>query len=272
MADASAFAPRRLRRATPELVQIIVHQPKDKTEARRLAKAADPSAMGAGAGARLGFLEEGAHVAVALDVKGADVEAHSGPQAWTGEPLVFPFSVAAAEDGAIAQATFAARVFADDAQVGLIAFTRPLAKSGAKPAPAGPVDAAMRRAKRVFLSYSSKDRASVALVAEAYRRVGVACFFDRTSLASGEEWSPRLLKEIERADLFHLFWSTNASASDWVAKEARHALSRRRASWTKRPDITVQMLDGPPWAPHPADLDDLGRGPLPLVGGGMDDP
>jgi hypothetical protein len=34
-------------------------------------------------------------------------------------------------------------------------------------------------------------------------------------------------------------------------------LSRRRASWTKRPDITVQMLDGPPWAPHPADLDSI---------------
>ena len=36
---------------------------------------------------------------------------------------------------------------------------------------------------------------------------GVEHFWDRASLKSGEEWHPRLRREIDRADLFHLCWS-----------------------------------------------------------------
>jgi hypothetical protein len=109
----------------------------------------------------------------------------------------------------------------------------------------------------VFLSYSSKDRETVAAIATAYQSAGVEHFWDRASLKSGEEWSPRLRKEIERADLFHLCWSKSAAASEWVEKETEHALTRRRRSNGKTPDITVQMLDGPPWAPHPPQLDSI---------------
>jgi hypothetical protein len=34
-------------------------------------------------------------------------------------------------------------------------------------------------------------------------------------------------------------------------------MNRRRKTGGKRPDITIQMLDGPPWAPHPQSLDAL---------------
>jgi hypothetical protein len=109
----------------------------------------------------------------------------------------------------------------------------------------------LKRHKRVFLSYSSKDRETVSAIATAYEAAGVQHFFDRTSLKSGEEWSPRLRQEIDRADLFHLCWSKSAADSEWVAKEAEHALTRRRRSNGKKPEITVQMLDGPPWAKAP---------------------
>ena len=102
---------------------------------------------------------------------------------------------------------------------------------------------------------ASKDRETVSAIATAYEAAGVQHFFDRTSLKSGEEWSPRLLREIDRSDLFHLCWSKAASSSEWVEKEAEHALTRRRRSNGKTPAITVQMLDGPPWAPHPKHLD-----------------
>ena len=64
-------------------------------------------------------------------------------------------------------------------------------------------------------------------------------------------------KEIDRADLFHLCWSKSAAESEWVEKETEHALERNKRSKGKAPSITVQMLDGPPWAPHPASLDKL---------------
>jgi len=147
-------------------------------------------------------------------------------------------------------------VFVDDAQIGMVAFTRGI--SGPKKSPADSGEAGrMKRFKRVFLSYSSQDREIVAKIATAYQMAGVEHFFDRTSLKSGEEWSPRLRKEIDRSDLFHLCWSKAAAKSEWVEKEAEHALERSKRSNGKAPAITVQMLDGPPWAPHPPHLDSI---------------
>jgi NAD(P)-dependent dehydrogenase (short-subunit alcohol dehydrogenase family) len=95
---------------------------------------------------------------------------------------------------------------------------------------------------------------TVAAIATAYASAGVEHFWDRASLKSGEEWHPRLRREIDRADLFHVCWSKNAAESEWVKKETEHAITRRRRN-SGKPDITVQMLDGPPWAKHPPELD-----------------
>jgi hypothetical protein len=177
---------------------------------------------------------------------------------WTGTPLEFDFGVEPSLDPSVAQVLVKIRILADGAQVGAITFVRPLVKQkkpGGKPA--SDAAAKLRRVDRVFLSYSSADRTTVAIIASAYRRAGIECFFDRSSLKSGEEWSPKLLKEIGRVDLFHLCWSKNASASEWVERETSFAMTKRGKSGAGKPDITIQMLDGPPWAPHPASLDRL---------------
>ncbi|MBT9446091.1 MAG: toll/interleukin-1 receptor domain-containing protein [Hyphomonadaceae bacterium] len=256
-ADATAFAPKKLRRGTSEIVRVFVHPPTARKAVERIAKAADERTADAGPASPLGYVQRGAMIGVLLDVKGGEVAALSTDKPWSNEPIEFVFTVEATDSERVAQAILTARILVDGAQIGLIAFARPLSKlkANAKPPKSLPVSEKFRKAKRVFLSYSSQDREPVALVAGAYRRAGIPCFFDRTSLESGEEWSPRLLKEIRKADLFHLFWSRNASSSEWVVKETEHALRKRRASWTKRPNITVQMLDGPPWAPHPPHLD-----------------
>jgi hypothetical protein len=171
---------------------------------------------------------------------------------WLGDPLDFAFAVEAEEEAK--QVVILARVFVDDAQIGVIGFTRQVMGPRSKPLPHGD-RARLRRHKRVFLSYSSRDRETVSAIATAYQTAGVEHFWDRTALRSGEEWSPRLRREIDRCDLFHLCWSKSAAESEWVEKEASHAIGLRRRK--KRPDITVQMLDGPPWAAHPASLDSI---------------
>lgn len=247
-ADATAFAPKKLRRGTPELLRVVIHQPSQAKEVIKAAKKIDPNARPAPQGISIGDIAFGANVGIALEVHGARCEGALQRRSWAGEPIDFAFPVEA-EDGA-KQAVFLARVFVDDAQIGIIAFTRPIV-GAAKEAEGGEVR--LTRHKRVFISYASADRETVSAIATAYQMAGVAHFWDRTSLKSGEEWSPRLKQEIERADLFHLCWSKSAAKSEWVAKEAAHALKRKRGA--KRPEITVQMLDGPPWAPHPPELD-----------------
>ena len=251
IADASAFAPKKLRRGTPELVRIVIHQPKDLKSVIKAAKQADPSTSGAPQSMGIGEVAIGAKIGVSLDVKGASCDGTIQRRTWTGSPAEFNFTVEADEDAK--QAVLLARVFIDDAEIGILAFTRKVSGPSKKAASEGE-RAKLKRHKRVFLSYSSKDRETVSRIATAYEMAGVEHFFDRTSLTSGEEWSPRLKREIDRADLFHLCWSKAAAQSEWVEKEAEHALNRARRNAGKL-TITVQMLDGPPWAPHPPELD-----------------
>lgn len=250
-ADATAFAPNKLRRGTPELVRIVMHQPKDLNAVIKAAKKIDPRTEPAPQSMSIGEVALGANVGVSLEVRGGTCDGALQRRPWTGEPIDFNFAVEA--DPSVKQVVMLARVFVDDAQIGVLAFTRKV--SGPAKKPHGPGDRArLKRHKRVFLSYSSKDREVVSAIATAYQLAGVEHFWDRTSLKSGEEWHPRLRREIDRADLFHLCWSRAAADSEWVKKEAEHALTRRRKQ-SGKPEITVQMLDGPPWAPHPPELD-----------------
>lgn len=249
-ADATAFAPKKLRRGTPELVRIVIHQPKDLAAVIKAARKLDPRTDPAPSGMKVGEVPLGASVGVALEVRGATCDGAIQRRTWTGEPIDFNF--AAEADADVKQIVFLARVFVNDAQIGVLAFTRGVSGPAKKPHGAGD-KIRLKRHKRVFLSYSSKDRETVAAIATAYQSAGVEHFWDRASLKSGEEWSPRLRREIERADLFHLCWSKSAAESEWVEKEAEYALTRRRRA--KKPEITVQMLDGPPWTKHPASLD-----------------
>jgi hypothetical protein len=251
-ADATAFAPRKLRRGSPELIRIVIHQPRDLQAVIKAARKIDPRTEPAPSGMTIGAVALGSSVGVSLEVRGGACDGALQRRTWQGEPLDFNFS--AEPDADVRQAVFLARVFVDDAQIGVLAFTRPVGGANMKPHSTGD-RVRLKRHKRVFLSYSSKDRETVAAIATAYQAAGVEHFFDRTSLKSGEEWSPRLRREIDRADLFHLCWSKSAAASQWVEREAEHALTRRRSK--RKPDITVQMLDGPPWAPHPPHLDSI---------------
>jgi hypothetical protein len=250
-ADATAFAPKKLRRNEAELVRIVVHQPKDLNDVIKAAKKIDPRSDPAPSGVSIGDVAIGASIGVALEVRGATADGTVQRRTWTGEPIDFSFAVEA--DANVKQVVLLARVFVNDAQIGVLAFTRNV--SGPAKKPHSPGDRVrLKRHKRVFLSYSSKDRETVSQIATAYQMAGVEHFWDRASLKSGEEWHPRLRREIDRADLFHLCWSKAAADSEWVKKEAEHALTRRKKN-SGKPDITVQMLDGPPWAPHPLELD-----------------
>lgn len=111
-------------------------------------------------------------------------------------------------------------VFVEDIPVGecvvMMEMTRPLEVS---------IASEFKRIRSGFASYSSKDRAEVIGRLQMLELVlGWAPFLDIMSLRSGDDWETRLYTEIEAGDVFLLFWSTNASTSEWVEKEWRHAL------------------------------------------------
>jgi HEAT repeat protein len=78
----------------------------------------------------------------------------------------------------------------------------------------------------IFCSYSHDDTKIVERVERAYKALGLDYLRDITSLKSGTEWNEELLKLIDRADIFQLFWSKSAAESPYVAQEWQHALKR----------------------------------------------
>lgn len=250
-ATASAFTPRTLRRGTPELIRVVVHQPRDLAQVTKAARRADPRARVVPQSMPLGDLEHGVQIGISVQARGAQVDQVTQRQTWRGRPLEFCFSAEAEASGK--QVVLLIRLYVGDAEVGTIGFVR-RATGVTSRARSGYDRLPLKRHQRVFLSYASQDRETVAAIAYAYRYAGVKIFWDRMSLAPGEEWSPRLRREIERCDLFHLCWSRFAAASSWVEWEACFAIARQERTFGSRPRITVQMLDGPPWAKHPESL------------------
>jgi hypothetical protein len=95
--------------------------------------------------------------------------------------------------------------------------------------PVQPDDAkSARPLRKVFASYSHKDKPIVEyiekIVSEAH--LGIEYLRDATKLRSGEVWNDELMRMIDAADMFQLFWSTNSMGSKFVRQEYQYALSR----------------------------------------------
>ena len=76
-------------------------------------------------------------------------------------------------------------------------------------------------------------------------------FIDVEKLRRGEQWKPRLYQEIADRDLFYLFWSSNAAASEWVQEELRFAMEKKTADY-----IEPIPLESPDVCPPPQCLND----------------
>lgn len=167
---------------------------------------------------------------------------------WRGEMLTFAFRVAS--NGQSKQVAVSAVLSVNGIFVGRIAFTRRVARSYSfSDLFAYLRNPRLSRFKRVFFSYSSTDRPRVLEHATDYTKFGISFFQDILHLDPGQRWEKRLWKEIDRCDLFVLFWSSNAKASEWVIKEAEHAWRRQARNGGLRPTLRPELLEHPPPVP-----------------------
>lgn len=86
----------------------------------------------------------------------------------------------------------------------------------------------------VFPSYSRKDAAIVRACKRALEAIGCTVLMDVEALRSGEAWSEAILRLIDRADIFQLFWSSNSAVSEAVTAEWQYALDQCRTRSGRR--------------------------------------
>lgn len=109
----------------------------------------------------------------------------------------------------------------------------------------------------IFCSYSHKDTAIVERVERASRYFNFRYLRDVTTLRSGEMWNARLLELIDSADIFQLFWSKHAAASDYVRQEYQYAEALRRKGAKSATFIRPIRWEEPMPAPAPPELSEL---------------
>jgi hypothetical protein len=246
--DATAYCPKRLKAGESELLQIMVHLRGQRREALCMARAADPSSRPAAPSKDLGELALGDTVAVSLDVTGAKVNDPPTAQKWQGETLTFGFRVAT--DGQTKYVAISAVLSVNGTHVGRIVFRRPVALQYSFTDVLALIwTPRLSRFKRAFFSYARVDRQRVVPIAREYEKYGISFFQDLLDLDPGERWKRRLYKEIDRCDVFVLFWSCASKNSEWVIKEADRAWRRQARNGGLRPTLRPEVLEHP--APQP---------------------
>jgi serine/threonine protein kinase len=106
--------------------------------------------------------------------------------------------------------------------------------------------ARMYPTNRIFISYSHKDTDLALMFRNVLEAVGYDVLLDIDDLRAGQVWNDELMRMIERADIFQLFWSQNSSQSEYCRREWEHALKQNKPAGFIRPIYWQKPLPTPP--------------------------
>lgn len=98
----------------------------------------------------------------------------------------------------------------------------------------------------IFISYSHRDTEIVENCKKAYEALGYQVLVDFETLRSGQDWNAELMRMIERANIFQLFWSENSSKSEYCRQEWQYALQLNRGEGFIRPVYWKDPIPNPP--------------------------
>ncbi|MFT3720564.1 TIR domain-containing protein [Pseudorhodoferax sp.] len=255
--DAAVFCPPEAGRGSQLLVQVFLVRPQDAAQAEQQARQADAAATHRGTYSLPLDLAPGTRVDLRLEMPTLAVAEPDAVLLWRGRTSAAQFEVTVPADAAAGPALGRVRIAVDGVPVGTLRFQLGVAEAGAGSRPADARELHARRYRQAFVSYASHDRAEVLRRVQAFRIAGLSVFQDVLDLDPGERWEQALYREIDRCDVFLLFWSQAAAHSEWVGREIDYALARQQRDAAHRPDIQPVPIEGPPLVPPPASLSAL---------------
>jgi hypothetical protein len=248
--DAAVFCPPRVPKDSTFLVQVCLYSSGDEDKAIARAREADAKAERRGTYSLPLDIPPNTRVDLHLEMPGLKVEEPDAVLIWRGRPTIAQFEVGVPTTMSDTEVIGRVRFAIAGVPAGTLRFKVDLDAPGAAAAPTTAREAEPKRYHRAFTSYSSEDKAEVLRRVQAFKIAGLSVFQDILDLGPGERWERALYREIDNCDVFLLFWSKAAAASEWVAKEIAYALERKAGSDDKPPDIQPVPIEGPP-PPHP---------------------
>jgi hypothetical protein len=241
--DCSMFSPRAARPGATVMIQVFFHREEQAERAQFLANLMDTATELKGVQSLSVAVARGARIDVSLSDPSLTIAEPVQSIVWSGKPAFCQFLVTL-PDGCAGR-TFhpVVRISVTGGLVGRIMFGL-AAAANTTTQESVPAGEQARRYEHAFLSYATADRKEVLKRAQVLRAAGVSFFQDVLSLDPGQRWQQEIYKNIDRCDLFLLFWSSSARDSEWVVKEALYALDRQNQGSDL--DIVPVILEGPP--------------------------
>jgi tetratricopeptide (TPR) repeat protein/predicted Ser/Thr protein kinase len=201
--------------------------------------------------ARGGRWRIGTPVSVRLTVEGVKVHPEIQSFEWNGAENMVSFLVSVPRTASHGTTQLCFEAFIEGVPVAFIPLNVAI---GSGTPDRDPVTVTARPMSSAFASYASNDAPTVALLLSALKRWDPQAdvFMDCLDLTPNENWRHELEQVIPTKDAFLLFWSTNASKSQWVAWELQHARSTKGVEW-----IRPMPIDDPEVVPPPDFLQHL---------------
>jgi TIR domain len=242
LVDCSVFGPPAARPGDTIMIQVFLHLPEQRERASFQAAAMDSSATLKATRTLEIAIKRGARVEISFAVNTLRVDEPVQSVVWQGQPVFCQFLVAIPQ-GISDQSFFCVvRVSIDGSLIGCIKF-----RISSDPNTTGPQQALLgdyaRRYEKAFVSYATIDRKEVLKRVQMLQILKTEFFVDLLSLDPGDRWERKLYEQINRCDLFLLFWSQAARDSRWVLQEAEYALKHQQENPDSEPDIVPVILE-----------------------------
>ena len=257
--ETTVFGPRRVAQGRQFLLQAFAHRPDQAAEAQRLALEFDDEAA-----ARLGIrtlgvrLVSGTRLTFSLALPGLSIIEPVQELVWQNRTEGVAFGVEVAPDHRLGNVIGTVTVAVESVPVGRITIKIEITAAGtgaaAKMDAIDAVTTDARLYELAFISYASPDRNTVLRMVQMLRVQGIKFFQDVLDLEPGDRWAKELYRHIDECDLFLLFWSSHAKASEWVMREVTHAIQRKAGDDDAPPEIRPVIIEGPPAVPPPPEL------------------
>jgi hypothetical protein len=236
---------------------VFAHLPEKEKEVEATARVFDEDMVKRAIKSLDKRIERGSKLTFELKMDGANIENRLESLVWQGESTSVEFIVGIPAEYQKTNVFGKLFVSEDNVPIGHITFMLKVGVTGKAAVTENLAETQAKKYKYAFISYASEDRKEVLKRTQVLSRVGLNFFQDLLSLEPGDRWAKKLYKEIDKSDVFFLFWSGAAKESEWVTKEWEYALELKQDTDEKPPEIIPVIIEGPPPAEPPGKLEHL---------------
>ncbi|HEY6231203.1 MAG TPA: toll/interleukin-1 receptor domain-containing protein, partial [Pyrinomonadaceae bacterium] len=256
--NTSVYAPRQAAPGDDFVVEVFAHLPsEDKQKLMAKVKRSNPYAKKLIEETLEELIERGSSLTFTLTMKGLDIDEPQQTRPWKGETIHIQFGVSVPAAMQPRDMFGLLVVSHGRLPVGHFRFAFRIVPVGSKQTAAPVSLETVQQYKQAFISYAHEDRAEVLKRVQMLGILRQKFFQDFINLKSGDKFEPKILDYLDKCDVVYLFWSTAASKSEWVKKEVLRAVARHQGQDDAPPKIYPVIIEGPPPAPPPEELNFL---------------